>query len=910
MQNYGTALEYANTAAQSAGTAQEKYAEAYLEGIDASLNRLTASWQNFSQNLLDSSLVTSLIDAMTVVSKVLNEIITVGDGFIAKIVAIVAAMVTLTYAFKKAGEAFKKAFGKKDIQLSMLETEATVTKSTSRIFASLKSLATSATTYITIFTILISVFDNKWAALGISIAGVVAGIVMAIITGIKTVDATTKKFMASNPIGWVVLALTAVVSLIKTIVDLVKQNSYESLKEEAKKAKDAWEEANNALQETKNRLAEIDEEIEKINGKEGLTLVDQEQLLALEQEKNTLLQQQEIQEAKNKEAQKEALEKAKEATDKYQDTHTKQYNSGWSLAGRIVAGVLTVGMSEIGYNIATNKSETQEEKFNRILGDWENATDEEKQYVTNYLSELQDLTSGFEYQVGDSLEDWQKEMNAYLDEYYATLDKHTLTNGNYDLAWSSIFSRVKFSGAREALQGLADDFNVTEDSLRNLYNSNTNVKEFIDYLISLGMFSWDDAEKVKGLISQVRTLNTTFKSTALQDYVSILQSLTGEYDALKDALDEVAESGVLSYDTISKLKEEYPLLFEEIEKYGDLAKGEDGYTLSEDALENYLERRRKEYAKQEAEAKEFLEEMEKAYAEGRIDLETLEAARTSYQNSKSNREEAEVAINTLTKASLIEDYQEMLEAQSDALDDQLDKYKDIIDIRKELLDTYKEELDYQKELKQKQKDVADLQTRLKLAQLDKSASGQAKVRELQEELDEAQEELSEYTLEHAIEDLQEEMDNEYNEYADLIERKTDAITEAINKAPKLTAEQLRELLKAGGETPKYHTGGFVGNFTPLKSNEEFAKLLNGELVVTPVQMSNFMDNTLPQIASGTSGVVNYNSPLIALKCDNVTKDSLPGLEKIVNQAVKKIKSEIDSKFSRSGKKGSIDAFTI
>lgn len=711
-------------------------------------------------------------------------------------------------------------------------------------------------------------------------------------------------------LGGVVLALTAVVSLIKTIVDLTKQNSYESLKEEAKKAKDEWEEANNALQETKDRLAEIDEEIGKINEKKGLTLVDQEQLLALEQEKNTLLQQEDVQEAKNKETQKEALEKAKKATNEYQDTHTKQYNSGWSLVGRIAAGIATVGMSEIGYRTAINKSETQEEKFNRIIGDWESATEEEKQYVTTYLSEMQELTSGFEYQIGDSLEDWQKEMNAYLDDYYASLDKYTLANGNSGLAWDSIFSRVKFSDAREALQGLADDFNVTEDSLRSLYNSDANVKEFIDYLISLGMFSWDDAEKIKGLVTQVRTLNTTFKSTALQDYVSILSSLTGEYDALKDAIDEVAESGVLSYDTISKLKEEYPLLFEELENSGDLIMGADGYTLAEGSLENWITRQRDRYAKAVEDAKAFAEEMRIAYAEGRIDEETLTDAIQSEANAVANQMNFETSVNTLTKADLIEDYQEMLEAQSDALDDQLDKYKDIIDIRKELLDTYKEELDYQKELKEKQKNVADLQTRLKLAQLDKSASGQAKARELQEELDEAQEELSEYTLEHAIEDLQKEMDNEYDEYADCIERQTNAITEAINNASKMSVEELKELLKSGGEPPKYHTGGFVGNFTPLKSNEEFAKLLNGELVVTPVQMSNFMGNTLPQIASGAGGVVNYNSPLIALKCDSVTKDSLPGLEKIVNQAVKKIKSEIDSKFSRNGKKGSIDAFTI
>ena len=51
-----------------------------------------------------------------------------------------------------------------------------------------------------------------------------------------------------------------------------------------------------------------------------------------------------------------------------------------------------------------------------------------------------------------------------------------------------------------------------------------------------------------------------------------------------------------------------------------------------------------------------------------------------------------------------------------------------------------------------------------------------------------------------------------------------------------------------GKVSQYHTGGFVGDVSVLASNEQFAKLLEGEFVSTPAQMKRFMDDTVPKIA--------------------------------------------------------------
>ena len=88
----------------------------------------------------------------------------------------------------------------------------------------------------------------------------------------------------------------------------------------------------------------------------------------------------------------------------------------------------------------------------------------------------------------------------------------------------------------------------------------------------------------------------------------------------------------------------------------------------------------------------------------------------------------------------------------------------------------------------------------------------------------------------------------------------------------------------------------------IGANEEFAKLLKGEFVSTPAQMRRFMEDTLPAISGykGLSESNEFNAPLIEVKCDSVTKDALPELERLVNEAAKVIQKQLDSGMSRTG----------
>lgn len=73
MEGYQTAAEYADIAANSTGNAAEKY-EAYMDGIEAYINQLTATFEKFSQTVLNSDMVKEGVDFLTNILNLLQQI--------------------------------------------------------------------------------------------------------------------------------------------------------------------------------------------------------------------------------------------------------------------------------------------------------------------------------------------------------------------------------------------------------------------------------------------------------------------------------------------------------------------------------------------------------------------------------------------------------------------------------------------------------------------------------------------------------------------------------------------------------------------------------------------------------------------------------------------------------------------
>ena len=266
-------------------------------------------------------------------------------------------------------------------------------------------------------------------------------------------------------------------------------------------------------------------------------------------------------------------------------------------------------------------------------------------------------------------------------------------------------------------------------------------------------------------------------------FLSILEEVQDKFDALSDVLNDIEEQGVSTGDSIKELLQNYP----ELAKYFKLTT--QGYMLNSDYVDSI--------AVLDEFQREYLQEYEDA-------LKACTEGTEEYTNALNQRNRALAVFATLRRTSGSADN---LTVKS--LNAQLDAIKEIVDIRKDLLKTYADEISYQKTLAQKQKTVADLQTRLTLATLDKSAAGQANARKIQDELDKAKDELDDYTLEHAINIITDDIDSTYNDYKKFIEGLIDGVKEEISKAAAAIegGEDVPDILNDGSSVAGGTAGG-------------------------------------------------------------------------------------------------------
>lgn len=80
MQNFDIARETLNTAMNESEGSAEKELGNYQKGIEYSLDKFKATFQDLSQNLLSSDVFKSLVDGGTDFLNILNQIVSVGNG--------------------------------------------------------------------------------------------------------------------------------------------------------------------------------------------------------------------------------------------------------------------------------------------------------------------------------------------------------------------------------------------------------------------------------------------------------------------------------------------------------------------------------------------------------------------------------------------------------------------------------------------------------------------------------------------------------------------------------------------------------------------------------------------------------------------------------------------------------------
>lgn len=793
MQNWGDAQSIVSQEGDAVGSLMDAQATR-LDSIEGKLEQLKATWESFSENILNSGIVKFFIDAVKWAGLLLNAIVGFGDGAGAKIAIVIAAMVALSAVMPKLVWLLK--FVRVNLRLLKREagtTGASIVLMLKKLGAALLKFIKKSVPLLIIGAIIILTTKLNGIAKGIVEVVVPAILLLTaiLLLSIKKINTAVKGFMASNPIGWILAAITAVVSIIMGIVHLVKvlNPSFKALKEKTKECKDAWAETKEELEEVRDRIKDVQNAIDELNAKEKLSLVDQEDLAKLQQELEILKQEEAVKEVETRAAQRDAMNAAEKALDKYKSENTIKDSDG-------------------------NVIQSFDSRIGDALKDYRNS--KEREWAQETLKQYGELLSGFEYGMNEKLD-------SYFDEYYQLLDMYTASTESTAAAWQSIVARLKNKDAIDALKSFADTYSdtskITGNAIQQLAQQAPEVQELFEYLKTVGMWdgsSWDNLTELVG------NLRTKLVELTAIDIIDDIEAITDKFDALNGALSDIAENGIISLGTLQTLMDKYPSL---LNKYFN--RNLDGYQLSDDYKD------KSNYEILQDMAITSLTEYQKVLQDAKDTLGGLTQEDDDYETALKNLATAQDNLNmkeiewaSLLREAAIDDETKRLEKMQDTLEDQLDVYKELIDIRKDLLKTYEEEVNYQKELAKKQKTVADLQTQLSLARLDRSAAGQARARELESQLQEAQEELDEYTLERAIQDITAALDNEYNEYEQFIQEQVELISTQIENI----AKTLNGILSGiEGLTNTQFTGSEMYElYTDLKAKQAAGMSVSGD----------------------------------------------------------------------------------
>jgi hypothetical protein len=407
----------------------------------------------------------------------------------------------------------------------------------------------------------------------------------------------------------------------------------------------------------------------------------------------------------------------------------------------------------------------------------------------------------------------------------------------------------------------------------------------------------DRYQELKGLIqdtslewwkldnAQLANLDTIKKINEEQDKLS-LESLKSQQDLYKQQKESIQEVIDLTEKMIKQQKEdEIDALEEEVKAYEEIINA------------------KKEALKLTEEQRDY----EKDISEKQKDISTiqnrlLELGLDDSRESLAEKLKLEEELAKLTTDLEERQHDRSVQLQEDALDKELEQFKDT---KEEEIDAIRDYLNKSGQLTADAMALINSQSDSVYVNLVKwnEQYGTSIEQDISTAWDKAKSALQSYKTELGAINVENAF-NEIDEDSVVTQMKMNSLawTTASESEKKRLHDENEELAKLIGAIYKkdghwykggiklYHEGidsGFVGGLPLLKNNEEFAKLLKGELIINPIQMNRFMTNTLPQLTSMNNGFKIDKLVDITVQ-GNLDSSVIPKIDDIVNKAVDKL----------------------
>lgn len=603
MENYDSAKKYMEVAAESAGTAEEKFG-AYLDSIEAKTKTLQATFESLAVNTFTTELAGDLIDASTAVLKFLDETNLLKGALTGLAVAgAIKGFTTLATGISNAAikmnqfNAALKVVKAGNIGEAQIEKLALMTSNLSenQLKAVLASKALSTQQRLAILTaqgMSTAEAEATLASMGLATAeGAATATAFSLSGALKGLWAT----LMANPLILVIAAVTAAVSIFSSYQQELKEareaslQAGESAKEEAENIRNlysAYKEADLAYRNNAGSKEELESATDSLLSALGIEESKLEELIQKYGSLDKAISKVTVDALKDKlsdltsgykAVQEDLLDATKDGwfssfslvefghnkdTIKFADTlkNAGLIDSGsyGSAGGAVYIGDngTVEGVMEVYDNLQAMKKaledkigesytreELAESDLYNSINDKVNSFKEQYENVLDYVNQMNDLSAEIAYNeyIGkNGVPETQEEFNAL---------KKSITE--------TAKSSGEFVGNQKQIQDAVTDTLATIPELKQFYENvgeaaeNTNeiiiqtAADLTEVIKSAKEFS-DGLSKIQSVLNEQSTGNSisaeTFNSAELADYTSALEYHNGVLQLNRDKVNEIIKA--------------------------------------------------------------------------------------------------------------------------------------------------------------------------------------------------------------------------------------------------------------------------------------------------------------------------------------------------------------------------------
>lgn len=633
VRNFQEASGAMDAMSTSAGALASAHAT-YLDSVEGRAQQLKATFEEFSQKILSSELYKGILTLLTGVVNVLGKVLTSLGGLPTAIIAITAALTILNLTKIKTGII--------------------------AIWTSLKSVVT----FIPKVIQLIGLLTSKTMAETLATEAAAAGV-----TKFQVACAS----LNLNPVVLAISAVVAAAALLGgTIYAIVKSNSLAAAEERLDESSEKLSEVTNKLTELNNELETTRQRIRELEGKDSLTLVEEDELNKLK-ETNTQLQR-EIQLQKDL---------ASGASAEVQVNFSKTVDK-WRTS------------NENGLDSAIQKYN----QYQKFLDDESDGVDLDQSdldmmakiqgQATSAIKELQDYKAALE---GIDYNDLTADAKEHYDYIIGQEAKLAGFLRGRSAAVESLFSSQKYSKARNELDALTKDIDNVDDIADKIVNANTSLSDGAEALSDVNAYYNQIVAEIAE--KDIDTSKTIFGNIDMNNR-QFLEWTEENLQAYRDAIDSWGYTADELKDSVSTVFGTYDTFGDTVIAFSPMLQTEDGpVLLTRDTAEQYiwglideLNRRGDTWTTEDLIALD----VEGIEVDGqRIKGLIADVGDTAEKTAESMHYVGEAGALAIAKdeqflvryGSLIRDYKENTGA---------DTYEAIAAVRQYLIDTYKEQV--------------------------------------------------------------------------------------------------------------------------------------------------------------------------------------------------------------------------